>query len=91
MSSTVIIKPALLKSSLLALAILLGLGASGQGAKAFIKEAEGFAKDGNLTEAIARYTLAVQVDPKNLKALTGRADLYERTGKSSDAANDSLD
>ncbi len=88
MSSTVIIKPALLKSSLLALAILLGLGASGQGAKAFIKEAEGFAKDGNLTEAIARYTLAVQVDPKNLKALTGRADLYERTGKSSDAAND---
>ncbi|MFZ1687436.1 MAG: tetratricopeptide repeat protein [Flavobacteriales bacterium] len=63
-------------------------GASGQGAKAFIKEAEGFAKEGNLNEAIARYTLAVQVDPKNLKALNGRADLYERTGKSTEAAND---
>lgn len=63
-------------------------GASGQGAKAFIKEAEGFARDGNLNEAIARYTLAVQVDPKSQKALLGRADLYERTGKNTDAAND---
>ncbi|MEO8069083.1 MAG: tetratricopeptide repeat protein [Flavobacteriales bacterium] len=63
-------------------------GAWGQGAKAFIKEAEGFAHDGNLNEAIARYTLAVQVDPKSEKALLGRADLYERTGKNTDAAND---
>lgn len=63
-------------------------GAVGQGAKAFIKEAEALVKDGNLTEAIARYTLAVQVDPKNLKALAGRADLYDRTGRGSDAAND---
>lgn len=74
--------------TLLSAALFAGLGAFGQGAKAFIKEAEAFEKEGNLNEAIARYTLAVQVDPKSVKALTGRADLYERTGRASDAADD---
>lgn len=62
--------------------------ASGQSGKAFFKEGEALREQNQLEQAIEKYTLAVQVDPKLLKAFQARADAYELLGKKAECAAD---
>lgn len=70
------------------LLVVLVIPARAQGGKAFFKEAETLRSANQLEQALEKYTLAVQVDPKYLKAFQARADVYELLGRKEDAAGD---
>lgn len=69
----------------LAISFLVGQAQSG---KAFFKEGEKLREEGQLDQALEKYTLAVQVDPKFLKAFQTRAEVYELLGKKAECAAD---
>ena len=70
------------------LAFLSVLAISAQSGKSFFKEGEALREQNQLEPAVEKYTLAVQVDPKFLKAFQARADVYELLGKGSECAAD---
>lgn len=72
-------------SALLAFTLLAGQAQSG---KAFFKEGEDLREQNQLDQAVEKYTLAVKVDPKFLKAFQARADVYELLGKKAECAAD---
>ena len=78
----------LLRSFLLALSAILLSAAQAQSGKAFFKEGEALRAQNQLDQAIEKYTFAVQVDPKFLKAFQARADVYELQGKLAESAAD---
>jgi len=59
-----------------------------QGGKSFFKEGEALREQNQLEAAIEKYTLAVRVDPKLLKAFVARADVYELLGRKPECAAD---
>lgn len=59
-----------------------------QGGKAFIKEAEAALKLNDLERAHERYTLAIEVDPKLVKAYQGRAEVGRLRGDKAQVARD---
>ncbi len=59
-----------------------------QGGKSFIKEAEAALKVNDLARARERYTLAIEVDPKLLKAYQGRAEVARLQGDLAGVAQD---
>jgi tetratricopeptide (TPR) repeat protein len=69
------------------LVLLVGSGTA-QSGKAFFKDAEALRADNQLDQALEKYDLAVQVDPKYLKAYEARADVYELLGRKQESAAD---
>ncbi len=61
---------------------------SAQGGKSFFKEGEKLREEGQLDQAVEKYTLAVQVDPKFIKAYRSRAAVFELLGNKSECAAD---
>ena len=59
-----------------------------QSGKAFLKEAEEYRKQQDLDKAVERYTLAIQIDPRLVKAYQGRAEVYELMGRKAECARD---
>lgn len=76
------------RSILFAGALVLAYAASAQSGKGFFKEAEKLRADGQLDQAVEKYTLAVQVDPKFLKAYASRAEVYALLGRKAECAAD---
>ncbi len=74
-------------STLLTFITLLSVSTA-QNGKAFFKEGEKLREQNQLDQAVEKYTLAVQVDPKFLKAFQARADVYELLGKKLECATD---
>ncbi len=75
----------------LALVVLLFLAffaGRAQSGKAFFKDGEDLREQNQLEQAVEKYTLAVKVDPKFLKAFQARADVYELLGKKAECAAD---
>lgn len=70
------------------LLLVFPLAVSAQGGKAFLKEGDTFKKAGDLDQARERYTLAIGVDPKLLKAYLGRAEVSMLLGDGAAAASD---
>lgn len=62
--------------------------AHAQGGKAFLKEGDAFRKEGQLEKALEKYDLAVNVDPKLVKAFQARAEVNELLGKKLEVAKD---
>ena len=62
--------------------------ASAQGGKSFLKEGDALRKQQRLEEALERYDLAVQVDPKLLKAYEMRSEVYDLLGRRAEWASD---
>jgi tetratricopeptide (TPR) repeat protein len=55
--------------------ILLTVAAQGQGGKAFLKEGDALRRTNDLDKALERYSLAIDVDPKLIKAYQARAEV----------------
>ena len=75
----------------LCLAVLLCftfISGRAQSGKAFFKEGEDLREQNQLDQAVEKYTLAVKVDPRLLKAYQARADVYELLGKKVECAAD---
>lgn len=68
--------------------VLCIAAASAQSGKAFYKDAEALRADNQLDQALEKYGLALQVDPKYLKAYEARADVYELLGRKQECAAD---
>jgi tetratricopeptide (TPR) repeat protein len=79
-----------LRSLLVAVCVLASLCALPQGGKAFLKEGDDLRKQGQLEQALERYTLAVQVDPKLMKAWQAKAEVNELLGRKIESAQDRL-
>ncbi len=77
-----------IRTLLLVLGLLSQIGAHAQSGKAFLKDAEALRADGQLDQALEKYGLAIQVDPKYLKAYEARADVYELLGRKQECAAD---
>ena len=69
-------------------ALALSAITSAQSGKAFFREAEALRAQNQLDQAVEKYSLAVQVDPKYLRAFQARAEVYELLGKQKEAAAD---
>ncbi len=78
----------LLRLSLTAALVFTLFACNAQSGKAFFKEGEELREQNQLDQAVEKYTLAVQVDPKFLKAFQARADVYELLGKKAECAAD---
>lgn len=78
----------LLRLSLAVLLCFTIISGRAQSGKAFFKEGEDLREQNQLEQAIEKYTLAVKVDPKFLKAFQARADVYELLGKKTECAAD---
>ncbi len=59
-----------------------------QGGKAFLKEGDAFRAQNELSKAIERYDLAIDVDPKYIKAYLARAEVYQQMGRVVEGAAD---
>lgn len=68
--------------------VFLLAGASGQDGKVFVKEAEKLRSSGQLEAALEQYGLAIRVNPGYVKALQGRAALYQDMGRMEDRMAD---
>ncbi|MBL8003410.1 MAG: hypothetical protein JNL05_15760 [Flavobacteriales bacterium] len=68
--------------------VLLLLPATAQGGKAFYKEGEKLLQEQQLDQALEKFSLAIQVDPKMLKAYQARADIYNLQGRRAECAAD---
>ena len=68
--------------------LVLSVTASAQSGKAFFKEAEALREAQQLSEALEKYGLAVQVDPGMIKAYQARAEVYVLLDKPEEAAAD---
>ena len=60
--------------------ILLTVAAQGQGGKAFLKEGDALRRTNDLDKALERYSLAIDVDPKLIKAYQARAEVNTLLG-----------
>lgn len=78
----------LLRLSFAVLVALTFTSGHAQSGKAFFKEGEALREKNQLDQAVEKYTLAVKVDPKFLKAFQARADVYELQGKKAECAAD---
>lgn len=78
----------LLRFSLATALAFTFLAGQAQSGKAFFKEGEDLREQNQLDQAVEKYTLAVKVDPKYLKAFQARADVYELLGKKAECAAD---
>ncbi len=78
----------LLRSILLLAVVLFATSAFTQGGKSFLKEGDQFRKEGQLDKALERYTLAVQVDPRLVKAWQAKAEVNAQLGNYEAAALD---
>lgn len=78
----------LLRLSLAVLVAITFTAGHAQSGKVFFKEGEELREKNQLDQAIEKYTLAVKVDPKFLKAFEARADVYELLGKKAECAAD---
>ncbi len=78
-----------LRTLLLSFGLLLLVGSgSAQNGKAFFKDAEALRAENQLDQALEKYGLAIQVDPKYLKAYEARAEVYELLGRKQESAAD---
>jgi tetratricopeptide (TPR) repeat protein len=68
--------------------VLLLSSATAQGGKSFYKEGEKLMQEQQLDQALEKFNLAIQVDPKMLKAYQARADVYNLLGKKAECAAD---
>src|SRR4051812_15325317 len=59
-----------------------------QSAKKYFSAAEKFQESGNIKDAIANYSKAIETDPNYEKAYAARATLYEKEGKKAEALED---
>ena len=73
--------------SLLATFVLVVLAFSQDG-KSFYKEGEALRKDGKFSEAIEKFTIALDVSPDYMKAYVARAEVYEQINDLQNAADD---
>lgn len=71
-------------------ALMFGGPLAAQGGKAFFKEGEALRKQQRLTEAVERYTLAIQVDERMVDAYRSRAAVYQLLDMRAEAADDLL-
>ncbi|MBL8012106.1 MAG: tetratricopeptide repeat protein [Flavobacteriales bacterium] len=77
------------RSSLILVAALgLFVTAQAQSGKAFFKEAEALRQAQQLSEAVEKYGLAIQVEPGMVKAYQARAEVYTLLDRTADAAAD---
>lgn len=60
--------------------ILLTVAAQGQGGKAFLKEGDALRRTNDLDKALERYSLAIDVEPKLIKAYQARAEVNTLLG-----------
>nr|MCU0320691.1 hypothetical protein [Flavobacteriales bacterium] len=77
-----------MRSLFLIALVLAPLWSLAQGGKAFVKEAEAALKLNDLERAHERYTLAIEVDPKLIKAYQGRAEVGRLRGDKAQVARD---
>ena len=78
-----------LRTLLLSIGLLMLVGTgTAQSGKAFFKDAESLRAENQLDQALEKYGLAIQVDPKYLKAYEARADVYELLGRKQESAAD---
>lgn len=59
-----------------------------QGGKAFLKEGDAFRAQNELSKAVERYDLAIDVDPGYIKAYVARAEVYQQMGRAAEGAAD---
>ncbi|MBK8949904.1 MAG: tetratricopeptide repeat protein [Flavobacteriales bacterium] len=82
----------MLGSTRSSLFLLLALGlfvtAQAQSGKAFFKEAEALRQAQQLSEAVEKYGLAIQVEPGMVRAYQARAEVYTLLDRTTDAAAD---
>ena len=69
-------------------AVLFSPSIMAQGGKAFLKEGDTFRKNGELEKALEKYDLAIQVDPKLIKAIQARSEVNELLGNKLQVAQD---
>lgn len=72
------------------LIMLLSLNVSGQSAKDYYKIAVNYAKEENYSEAVNRFTKAIEADPSYERAYVERAMAYEQLANTESAAKDWL-
>ena len=78
----------LFRSFILLLSCSLYCTAIAQGGKAFLKEGDDLRKQGLLEKSLERYGLAVQVDPRLMKAWQAKAEVNHLLGRIEEAALD---
>lgn len=59
-----------------------------QGGKGFLKEGDAFREQNELSKAVERYSLAIDVDPQYIKAYLARAEVFQQMGRPADGALD---
>ena len=74
--------------SLIGVLFLLNGTLSAQGGKAFLKEGDAFRAQNELSKAVERYDLAIDVDPVYIKAYLARAEVYQQMGRTAEGAAD---
>lgn len=72
----------------LSILLLFCLFATAQEGKSFLKEGDSFRKDGQFSDAIEKYSIAIDLNPQYLKAVVARAEVYEQLNKLEEAAAD---
>jgi tetratricopeptide (TPR) repeat protein len=77
-----------IRCTLLATALALPLLTFAQGGRTFVKEAEAALRVNDLARARERYTLAIEVEPKSVKAYQGRAEVARLEGDLAGVASD---